>query len=584
MAITGNLGDIRKSAYLEMRDVIIPNEIKERKEADKALDSKIEEEKKAREKGDGDLQKLIEKEEKARESADDKLGDKIDTEANTRQRADEELDGKIGKKADKGTVSSIDELYLPGIYHPAKSITITYTKIDGTEVNTSVDTLIVSANEIKDSNGRIKIRQTAIVDADDAYFCILTRLGDYKEDTEHFHWEPWDRTDEDIFKEFRGTLKYPLEVAKEQLDKTWQTGWYMCNFMAPGENEGNPQHLVQVINERDYDDNYMISQILYDDNLPKYYRWASADTFDGYAGVLDESEFCEWLSVTPQGNWSNPFVVKDKDVMLSSLTTPGVYYFDFDDEAEIADGTLDTSDPDYSLGIFNRGYMIVGTIKDNYDNVGATLIWQKIFVGDKGNIKVYIRQTEPSDKLNYEDWVPVLSKEGSWADPYLIKDNNPILASLNKPGVYLFASNCDIKLVNNDKNINYGYIADNYMIVGKFTYDYENGIMGRTPKQKLWQQIILGDENGNPHFYIRTCSYGVDRTTGNGEDWIELGQTAANEAKIRALENKIDAEIERSKGVESSLSAAFNAELIKRAGEDDKLQSQIDELKAAIGN
>ena len=49
-----------------------------------------------------------------------------------------------------------------------------------------------------------------------------------------------------------------------------------------------------------------------------------------------------------------------------------------------------------------------------------------------------------------------------------------------------------------------------------------------------------------------------------------------------ALENKINAEIERSKGVESSLSSAFQAEIIKRAGEDDKLQSQIDELKAAV--
>ena len=443
MAITGNLGDIRKSAYLEMRDVIIPNEIKERKEADKALDEKIEEEKKAREKDDDDLRKLIKDEEKAREGADEglddkiekettdrkaadtvlgdridaeaearqsadttlddkideeterskaveknimeafnieqsarvsgdtALGERIDAEAEARQSADKELDGKINNKANKGTVSSIDGLYLPGIYYNAKDITITYTKIDGTEVNTLVNTLIVSANEATDSGGNIHIGQTAIVDADSSYFCVLTREGTYNHNTEIFSWRDWKRTDEDIFNEFRGTLKYPQEVTKERLDKTWQSGWYMCNFRTPEEVEGSPEHLVQVVNDRGYDDCYTVTQILYADGLPQYYRSAHADTFDGYAGVLDETEFNEWLIAGPSGTWAKPFIVSDPNVNLSTLTTPGIYYFDFDELKDIGD-----------CGCYNRGYMEVSEVWG--DNAGRIIISQKICVGFEG--------------------------------------------------------------------------------------------------------------------------------------------------------------------------------------------------------
>ena len=185
--------------------------------------------------------------------------------------------------------------------------------------------------------------------------------------------------------------------------------------------------------------------------------------------------------------------------------------------------------------------------------------------------------------------------QGTWANPFVVSDSGTDLSTLTTPGVYHFDFEEKVYVVTIEDYGDFGCYTNGYMEVVSLWDDVSS-------KATVGQTLYVCDEGG---FYSctrsvasgiggkwRVSAWVADITNPNLEDRIKhlekviksLTGGGEYETRITALESKIDAEIERSKGVESSLNAAFNAELIKRAGEDDKLQSQIDELKAAIGN
>ncbi len=99
-----------------------------------------------------------------------------------------------------------------------------------------------------------------------------------------------------------GTLKNPITVTYEQLDKTWQPGWYLCDFNNYPEIDGleiiRGKRLVQVINETFIDDNgvtkYNIFQLLYNSQGVDLVR----DTLDynvtSFEDVLKRNTFSDW--------------------------------------------------------------------------------------------------------------------------------------------------------------------------------------------------------------------------------------------------------------------------------------------------
>ena len=99
----------------------------------------------------------------------------------------------------------------------------------------------------------------------------------------------------------KGTLKNPEVVSETELNKTWQPGWYLCNFnseLVPTEGILRGQQLVQVINETYIDENgvteYDVIQFIYDVGGIGYCRDAYNDSVNSFDKVLDGDSFSNW--------------------------------------------------------------------------------------------------------------------------------------------------------------------------------------------------------------------------------------------------------------------------------------------------
>ena len=332
----------------------------------------------------------------------------------------------------------------------------------------------------------------------------------------------------------RGTLKNPISVTENDLDNTYIPGYYKCVFSDRDEESYSKECIVEV---RTYtrDDGSLhdiaVQRMWQNDvnTLEKYELERYAVIGEGYT---------DWKDVTGHGTWTKPFVVNDPDTNLSTLTTPGIYYFDFDDHKEISD-----------RGFYNRGYMEVAEVWG--DNVGRTIISQKICTGYDGKVYYFERTIDTNKagtidndtgwrqfettsgtvgKNTLEGRLKLLEEKiktkGTWADPFVVSDPGTDLSTLTTPGIYYFyfgeQSKVHIDVVDSDSSSPY-YINRCFMLTTTGSGDFT----GTAVYQKIWG------------FYeedMRECSR-IITTEGEARDWVCI----TDDNYIKRIYQRLDA-------------------------------------------
>ena len=282
----------------------------------------------------------------------------------------------------------------------------------------------------------------------------------------------------------------------------------------------------------------------------------------------DEKLQKEIDNIKTKGTWADPFLVSDPNANLSALTTPGIYYFDFDDFKEISD-----------RGCYNRGYMEVAEVWG--DNVGRKIISQKICTGFEGKV-FYFERTVDTNKAGTMDndtgWRQFettsgtmgdntlerrlelleekIKTKGTWADPFLVSDPNANLSALTTPGIYYFDFD-DFKEISDRGCYNRGY-----MEVAE--------VWGDNISRKIISQKICTGFEGKVFYFERTVDTNKAGTMDNDTGWRQFETTSGImgdntlERRLELIEEKIKALVGGTAGDE---------------GEFAKLKNDVAELK-----
>lgn len=247
---------------------------------------------------------------------------------------------------------------------------------------------------------------------------------------------------------------------------------------------------------------------------------------------------------TTQGTWTNPFIVSDPKTDLSTLTTPGIYYFDFDDVV------FAITEP-HDFGCYTKGYMQVAGLWN--DQNSENVVGQILYVSDEGQFFSCTREVGSNgiaQNWRISAWVtdinnPDLERrvkalenaEGTWAKPYVVSHSETRLSTLKSPGVYHFEFSGSAELKGR------GFYQGGYMEVAP--------VWGDNVKHLIWFQKIYTGYEGAVYTYTRTIQgEGVED---NDFGWRLVETSSANayaaskedqylpslEKRVAALENTI---------------------------------------------
>lgn len=240
-------------------------------------------------------------------------------------------------------------------------------------------------------------------------------------------------------------------------------------------------------------------------------------------------------SIKTKGTWADPFLVSDPNADLSTLTTPGIYYFDFDEFKEIS-----------HCGCYNRGYMEVAEVWG--DNISRKIISQKICTGFEGKVFYFVRTVDTNRVGNMDndtDWRQFETTSGTVGGTTLEKRIEDLEERIKG-------------LV--DSAINSGDLAklkDDVTALGKRIDDEASE--RKNADETLQENIVAESEDLNN----RIDEEAIDRRDAD-----------------TALESKIDTEIERSKGLDSLTNFALEAETTKRSELEERVGLLEEKIKA----
>lgn len=223
---------------------------------------------------------------------------------------------------------------------------------------------------------------------------------------------------------------------------------------------------------------------------------------------------------TTQGTWTNPFIVSDPETDLSTLTTPGIYYFDFEEEVYAI------TEP-YDFGCYTNGYMQVAGLWNKQHS--ETAVGQTLYVYNEDQFYSCTRKVGPKVAENWRvsAWVTDITKidldgrvkalenaKGTWAKPYIISQSETRLSTLINPGVYRFM--IDDTAATELKGR--GFYRGGYMEVAPVWGDNTGGLI-------YFQKIYTGFE-GKVWIYTRTIQgKGVEE---NDDGWQMVETSSAN--------------------------------------------------------
>ncbi len=376
---------------------------------------------------------------------------------------------------------------------------------------------------------------------------------------------------EELKEKLRGTMPDPIYVNETELDDTFEPGFYrsLINKLKPDFGDVDTNWTVAVSNSsytNDIGDTYytITQAAIGDDGTIKAYRNACAQC-ENASQVLNFQDFGKWTLITldiadieglheklteignkanRKGSWTNPFVVSDPKTDLSTLTTPGIYYFDFDDVV------FAITEP-HDFGCYTKGYMQVAGLWN--DQNSENVVGQILYVSDEGQFFSCTREVGSNgiaQNWRISAWVtdinnPDLERrvkalenaEGTWAKPYVVSHSETRLSTLKSPGVYHFEFSGSAELKGR------GFYQGGYMEVAP--------VWGDNVKHLIWFQKIYTGYEGAVYTYTRTIQgEGVED---NDFGWRLVETSSANayaaskedqylpslEKRVAALENTI---------------------------------------------
>ena len=186
----------------------------------------------------------------------------------------------------------------------------------------------------------------------------------------------------------RGTLKNPIEIDEIKLNTIYTPGFYLCNFDITVY-DGDEEHVIKekcIVEVRTYSrDEEDVGGEIYNIAVQRAFKGniksLSLSEYNSVAWGEGEYErhavvghdYSEWTRIGT-GTWTNPFIVSDPKTDLSTLTTPGIYYFDFGESSNVH---IDAVDVNTSLPYYiNHCFMLTVTGSGDFS---GTAIYQKIW-------------------------------------------------------------------------------------------------------------------------------------------------------------------------------------------------------------